>query len=236
MGSGNAGASSMNPDPDAGIGTLQGNVLLLTDDSFAQATLFTGLATVSADGANGSPVTAKWDGHPPADPFMLEAVARVATNWLSVKPEQAGDALPTYQAVQTNQVTNVNLGMVSSTVLDGIFNKISSIRSPDSGQAVLFFRNAGTGVPLSGLHASMVTAQAAIYSTATGWVLDDGTALTSKDGLVVFGNVEPANSSGTQMVTITRAATATSPAAAAGQFPVRIVQGAVTVAGIDVQL
>lgn len=227
----------MSPDEDGGVGTLQGNVLLLTDDSFVRATPYTNAATVTADGASGSPVNADWDGRPPADPFMLDGVARVATNWVRVVPSLVGgDALPTYQAVQTNRVTNVDLALASSTVLDNIFNAISTLRSPDSGQVVLFFHSGGTGAPLAGLHVTMAKAQAAAYATTNGWVLDDGTALTGDDGLVLFGNVEPANSSGTQTVTVTRAATASTPATAAGQFAVKVVQGAVTLATVGVQL
>ena len=233
-GPGSAGASSMNPDSDAGTGTLQGNVLLLTDDSFVRASLFTSGATVTADGASGSPVSADWDG---ADPFVLDGVAQVATNWVHVKPTLVGgDPLPTYQAVRTNEVTKADLALVSSTMLDVIFTEVSSLRSPDSGQVVLFFRSAGTGTPLAGLHVTMAKAQAAVYETSAGWVLDDGTAVTGPDGLIVFGNVEPANSNGTQSVIVTRAATATAPAAAAGQFAVKVVRGAVTLATVDVQL
>jgi hypothetical protein len=232
IGSGSGGSS--NPDSDAGTGTLQGDVLLLNDDSFVHATLYPTGATVTADGASGSPVTGTWDG---ADPFMLDGVAQVAANWVSVKPNLAtGDALLTYQAVQTNQVSNVDLAMVSATTLDGIFTGVSSVRSPDSGQVVLFFRSAGTSAPLAGLHVTMASAQAAIYATTSGWVLDDGTAVTNQSGLVVFGNVEPANSTGTQLITVTRAATATAAAVAAGQFMVKVVQGAVTIASVGVQL
>jgi|SRR6188768_3860544 len=235
---GSAAGSTGQPDTDAGTGTLQGNVLLLSDDTFVHAMLYTNGATISADGANGSPVTSTWDGSGlDPDPFSLDGVARAATNWVSVIPELVGgDALPTYQAVQTVRVSNVDLALVPATVLDGIFGTVSTLRSPDSGQVVLFFHSAGTGAALSGLHVTMSSAQAAIYSGPRGWVLDDGTALTDESGLIVFGNVEPANSNGTQTVSVTRAATATTPAAAAGQFAVKVVQGAVTIATVDVQL
>lgn len=232
----NSGSAGSGSDADGGVGTLQGNVLQLTDGSFVHATLYTTDATVTADGANGTPVTATWHGDV-NDPFELDGVARVATSWVSVKPVAVGgDALPTYQAVATNHVTSVDLAMVSSTVLDGIFNAVSTLRSPDSGQVVLFFHSAGTGTPLSGLHVNMPRAQAAAYATTTGWVLDDGTATTNESGLVVFGNVEPANSNGTQTATITRAATGSTPAASAGQFAVKVVQGAVSIATVAVQL
>ena len=233
VGTGRAGAGPT-PDSDAGTGTLEGQVLLLTDDSFVRAQLYTKGATVSADGASGSPVTASWNG---ADPYFLDGVSRVATNWVSVKPEQVGgDALLTYQAVRTNQVSNVDLALVSGSTLDSIFTAVSSLRSPSAGQVVLFFNSAGTSAPLSGLHAAMPKAQLGIYSGANRWVLDDGNAVTNQSGLVVFGNVDPANSSGTQLVTVTRAATGSTPAAAAGQFAVKVVEGAVTIATVSVQL
>jgi len=232
-GAGSAGSSG-NPDSDAGTGTLQGNVLLLSDDSFVHASLYTSGATVTADGASGSPVTATWDG---ADPFSLEGVARVATNWVSVNPALVGgDPLPTYQAVQTNRVSNVDLALVSSAMLDGIFTSVSALRTPNSGQVVLFFHSAGTGAPLAGLHVTMAKAQAVMYATNKGWLLDDGAAITGQGGLVVFGNVEPANSNGTQSVTVTRAATASTPAVPAGEFSVKVVQGAVSIATVGVQL
>ena len=225
----------MNPDSDAGTGTLQGNVLLLTDDSLVHATLYEDGATVTADGASGSPVKATWSA---PDPFVLDGVARVATNWVSVKPDLVGgNALLTYQAVQTTQVTNVDLALISAATLDGIFTAVSTApRSPSFGQVVLFFRSAGTGAALSGLHVEMASATGSVYASASGWVLDDGTASTNQSGLVVFGNVDPANSSGTQQVVVTRVATTTTAAAPAGQFAVKVVQGAVTIASVAVQL
>ncbi len=226
----------MNPDADAGTGTLQGQVVLLTDDSFVHAALYGSAATVTADGANGSPVTGSWDGVA-ADPFLLEGVAREATNWVSVKPDRlGGDPLPTYQAVRTNQVSTVNLNLVSVAALDRIFDAVPTPpRSPNFGQVVLFFGSAGTGAPLSGLHVVMTSAEGAMYAAAGGWVLDDGTASTNQSGLVVFGNVQPANASGTQIVSVTRLATATTAAADGGQFAVRVVEGAVTIATVLVQ-
>jgi hypothetical protein len=229
-----AGSSGVNPDADAGTGTLQGRVTLLTDDSFVSNALYDRTATISADGASGSPVTDAWLG---GDTYRLEGVARIATNWVSVRPDLAlGDAVATYQAVQTNRVTQVDLSLVSAATLDGIFTAAATLRSPDSGQVVLFFRSAGTGAPLAGLQVAMSTAQVAMYAAANGWVRDDGTAVTNQSGLVVFGNVEPANAIGTQTVIVTRAATGTVAAAPAGQFAVKVVQGAVTLAGVDVQL
>ncbi len=236
-GKGSAGGAAGTPDSDAGTGTLQGHVLLLSDDSFVRGMPYAAQATVTADGASGSPVSDTWDGSDPTALYSLEGVASVATNWVSIKPAiVGGDVLPTYQAVKTNWGSNVDLDLVSATTLDGIFNSVPTLRSPDSGQVVLFFQSAGTGSALSGLHVSMPTSQAALYAGDKGWVLDDGTAITNESGLIVFGNVEPANSNGTQTITVTRAATATTPAAAAGQFTVKVVQGAVTIATVDVQL
>jgi len=239
IGTGKAGSGSMNPnDPDAGPVSLEGTVGLLADDSFVRGSAYPGEATITADGASGSPVTSTWNGAVPnPELYTIDGVARLATNWISVKPTRTdGDALTTYQAVRTSADTNVNLLLVSAPTLDGIFNSISSLRSPAAGQVILFFRSAGTGAALTGLHVEMLKAQVAVYPSAGGWTLDDGTATTTTSGLVLFGNVEPANSDGTQVVTVTRAATATTPAAAAGQFAVKVVQGAVTLASVDVQL
>lgn len=228
-GSGSGGASTS----DAGPTSLTGQVLLLNDDTFVKTALFNRAATVSADGFSGSPVTADWNG---ADDYVLQGVSRLPTNWVSVKPEQLGvDALETYQAVSTASVTQVNLATVSSTVLDGIFNSLASLRSPSFGQVILFFRSQGTGTALSGLHVAMPASALAAYHTATGWIVDDGTAVTDQTGLVLFGNVDAANASGTQTVTVERAATATTPAVSGGQFAVRSVVGAVTIATVNVQ-
>jgi len=238
IGGGKAGSASMNPDdPDAGPVSLEGKVGQLTDDSFVQGIVYSGEATISADGFGGSPVTGTWNGAvPEPDPYTLEGVARRTTNWVSVTPIQSADLLTTYRAVDTRSNTNVDLSLVSGITLDGIFNSISSLRSPAAGQVILFFRSAGTGAALPGLHVAMLKAQLAVYASASGWTLDDGTATTASSGLVLFGNVEPANSDGTQTVTVTRAATATTPVVAAGQFAVKVVQGAVTIARVDVQL
>jgi hypothetical protein len=202
--------------------------LLLADESFVRTTVYPERATVTADGASGTPVTDDWDG---ATPYLLEDVARLPVNWVSVKPDKiGGEVLLTYQAVASNRVTEADLGLVSAATLDGIFNAVSTLRSPDSGQVILFFRSAATGVPISGLHVVMPQAQAGIYAAPNGWVLDDGTALTDKSGLVLFGNVEPPNSGGTQTVIVTRAGTA------AGQFAVKVVQAAASIASVDVQL
>ena len=233
-GNGSAGGSSI-PGSDAGSGTLTGQVFL-TDASFVSGTLYEKSATVTADGANGSSVTANWLGADPLEMFTLDGVARVASNWLSVQPEVGGDALPTYQELQTYQVTSANLALVSATALDSVFNAVSTLRSANSAQIIVFFRRASTGTPLSGLHVSMVNAQAGIYKNANGWVLDDGTAVTDQSGLVVFGNVEPNAAGSTQLVTVTRAATPTTAAAAAGQFPIKVVQGAVSIDALGIQL
>jgi len=227
VGGGGAGAPSTGGDTDAGTGTLAGKVLLLDDESFASTTVYPERATVTADGANGTPVTAIWDG---TTPYLLEGVQRVATSWIRIEPEQsARDPLLTYQAVATNRVTQADVGLVSAATLDRIFNAVSELRSPVSGQVILFFRSAATGVPLSGLHVVMPQAQAGIYSGPNGWVLDDGLALTDKSGLVVFGNVEPPNSGGTQTVIVTRGTTGS------GQFAVKVAEAAASIASVDVQ-
>lgn len=230
-----SGGASSNPDSDAGPTTLTGQVLLLSDQSFARGALFTGGAVVSADGASGTPVTATWNG---VDNYMLDGVARDATNWVSVRPNLAqGDALLTYQAVRTRSVDMVNLAVVSATTLDTIFDSLSApARSPNFGQVVLFFRSAGTGTALPGLHVAMAAAALTAYRSGSAWVQDDGTAVTDTSGLVLFGNVELANASGTQPVTVTRVASGASPAADAGTFAARVVQSAVSIATVDVAL
>jgi hypothetical protein len=223
-------------DLDGGSGSLTGEVLLLTDESFLNTALYAKSATVSADGASVATVTAAWDG---ADPYMLADVATdEAINWVSVKPDEVqGDALLTYRAVATSSVSTADLTLVSSVTLDAVFTAVASLRSPSFGQVALFFRSMGTGAPLAGLRVTMTTAQVAAYASTTGWTLDDGTAVTDASGLVVFGNVETtAANGGTQTVTISRAATATAAAVLGGTFPVKVVEGAATIANVNVQL
>jgi len=161
----------------------------------------------------------------------------VTTNWVSVQPDDVGgDALPTYQALQTYQITSADLALVSATTLDTVFNAVSTLRSANAGQVVVFFRSAATGTPLSGLHVTMTSAQAGIYASSTGWTLDDGETVTDQSGLVLFGNVDPAPAGATRLVTVTRAATSSQPAAAAGQFAVKVVSGAVSIASLGIQL
>lgn len=232
MGTGSGGSPAV-PVSDAGPSSLSGQVLLLSDDSFTRATLFTGRATVSADGVNGSTVSADWDG---ADPYELDGLAPEDTSWVNVKPDLSGaEPLPTYQAVRTSSVQKVDLALVSSTVLDGIFNAVSAVRDPNSAQLVLFLRSAGTGMPLAGLHVSAPQAATALYKTGNGWLLDPGNAVTDSSGLVLLGNVE-INASGIQTVTVTRPATASSPALDGGQFALKAVRGSVSIATASVQL
>ena len=217
---------------DGGSGTLTGQVLQLTDQSFVKTALYSKTATVSADGSSAATVTGPWDG---ADPYTLDGVAAEPINWASVNPDEAqGDAMLTYQAVATNMVSVADLHLVSASTLDAVFNAVSAIRSPTFGQVVLFFHSRGTGAPLAGLQVSITTAQVAAYASGAGWTLDDGTAVTDASGLVVFGNVE--TTTGVQTVTISRAQTATLAPVSAGTFPVKVVEGAVTMANVNVQL
>lgn len=237
IGSAPGGSTPAPPAADGGFdaGTLTGNVLALNDDTFGHATAFSQPATVSADGATGTPVSGTWNG---TNPFALSGVAVVETNWLSVTPSNVqGDALPTLQAVQTNATDTADLYVVDTAVIDGVLTAVSATRAPALGQVVLFFRNAGTGAALSGLQAVMKASEAPAYAAASGWVSPDDTTVTSASGLVVFGNVEPPPAGGsTQTLSVTRLATATTPAASGGQFSVKVVEGAVTVATIPVQL
>lgn len=228
-----SGGSAALPVSDAGPTSLSGQVLLLSDDSFARATLFTARATVSADGANGSPVTADWDG---VDPYELDGVAPAETSWIGVKPDLVGgDALLTYQAVRTNSVQKVDLAVVSSAVLDGIFNAVSAIRDPNSATLVLFLHSAGTGKPLAGLHVTATRASTVAYKAGNTWSLDAGNAVTDSSGLVLLGNVD-VKASAIQTVTVTRAATASSPAVDGGQFALKAVQGSASIATASVEL
>ena len=234
-----AGGTGGGAATDAGFdaGTLRGTVSALIDDSFSRAAAFTRSATVTADGASGNPVTGTWNG---SDPFALSGVSVVPTNWLRVAPgDVQGDALPTVQAVQTNATDTADLVVINAAAIDAVLMAVSATRAPALGQVVLFFRNAGTGAALSGIRASMTlsAAEATAYAAATGWVIQDDTTVTNASGLVVFGNVTlPTGSSTTQTVTVSRPATATTPAVAGGQFAIKVVEGAVTLAGVSVKL
>jgi hypothetical protein len=225
------------PVGDAGFdaGTLTGNVLLLADDTFRQAVSFANAATVSGDGTAGTSVTAPWDG---ADPYQLTGVAVAPVNWVQVTPtELQGDAVPTIQAVATNATGSADLAVVDGTVIDGVLTAVSQARAPDLAQVVVFLRSAGTGAPLVGVRAVLTQSSAPAYSVASGWVLQDDTTTTSSSGLVVFGNVDlPLAGASTQIVTLDRPATVTTPAAAGGQFAVKVVAGAVTLVTLEAQL
>jgi len=234
VGSSSAGGTTT-PTADGGFdaGTLTGSVDELNDATFSNAIAFTQAAIVSADGASGTAVTGNWDG---MNPYQLTGVAAEATNWISVAPNAAqGDAIQTFQAVQTDATDSADLVVVNSAVLDGVLTAIASTRAPAFGQVVLFFRNAGTGATLSGIQATMTASEAPAYAEASGWVFPDDTTTTNASGLVVFGNVDP-SAGGTQTVTVTRPATATTAAVSGGQFPVKVVEGAVTIASVAVQL
>jgi hypothetical protein len=237
IGTGTVGGGTTTPTPDAGFdaGTLTGNVVELNEATFSQATAFTQMATVAADGATGTSVSGNWDG---TNPYTLSGVAVEVTNWVSVTPNAAqGDALQTFQAVETDATDTANLAVVNSAVIDGILLNVSATRAPALGQVVMFFRNAGTGEALSGVRAVMNASEAPAYAATSGWVLMDDTTVTDSSGLVMFGNVDlPATGSTTQTVTITRPATATTAAISGGTFAVRVAGGAVTIATVGVQL
>jgi hypothetical protein len=225
------------PTPDAGFdaGTLTGSVVELNEATFTQTTAFTQTATVAADGATGTSVSGMWDG---TNPYTLSGVSVAVTNWVSVTPSAAqGDALPTFQAVETDATDTADLAVVNSAVIDGILLDVSATRAPAFGQVVMFFRNAGTGESLSGIHAVMNASAAPAYAAASGWVLMDDTTVTNSSGLVMFGNVDlPAAGSTTQIVNIDRPATTTTAAISGGTFAVKVVEGAVTIATVGVQL
>jgi hypothetical protein len=218
-------------------GALSGQVLALADDTFSQGTLFAQSATISADGASGTPVSASWNG---VDPFALSGLAVSATNWVRVVPSNVqGDALPTIQAVQTNATDSADLFVVDSAAIDSVLTAVSAVRAPGLGQVVLFFRNAGTGAPLSGVQAVMKNnaAETPAYATTRGWVLQDDTTTTGAKGLVVFGNVSlPTGGSTTQTVTVSRPATATTAAVSGGEFSVQVAEGSVTLATVGLKL
>lgn len=239
--SGTAGASAGGAAAsDAGFtaGALTGQVLALTDDTFSQGALFAQSATISADGASGTPVSGTWNG---VDPFALSGLAVSATNWVRVVPSNVqGDALLTIQAVQTNATDSADLFVVDSAAIDTVLTAVSAVPAAGLGQVVLFFRNAGTGAPLSGVQAAMkppIVAQVGAYATTRGWVLQDDTTTTSAKGLVVFGNVSlPTGGSTTQTVTVSRPATATTAAVSGGEFSVQVAEGAVTLATVGLKL
>jgi hypothetical protein len=237
VGSGSAGGTSVTPPSDASFdaGTLTGSVVALADDTFTRASPFTQAATVSADGASGSSVSAIWNG---TDPYALSGVSVVDTNWVSVTPTNIqGDAMQTFQAVQTNATGVADLAVVDAAAIDSVLFAVSMTKAPALGQVVLFFRNKGTGAPLSGVRAEMSAAAVPAYAATSGWVFADDTTTTSASGLVVFGNVAlPPAGSTTQLVTVSRPATATTPAISGGQFSVKVVEGAVTLASVAVQL
>ncbi len=235
LGGGSIGMPTTPVEAGAGSGTLTGQVVQLTDDSFTRAALFGKSATVSAVGSAAATVSGVWDG---ADPYVLANVALLQPNWVSVQPDDVqGDALLTYQAVATASLSTADLAVVSAAVLDDVITAGQTLRSPDAGQVVLFFKSSTTGAALSGLHVAMASAQAALYASSKGWLLDDGTGTTDTSGLVLFVNVDAVkSSSGSQKVTVSRGATATSPALAGGTFAIKIVSGAVTMATVRVPL
>lgn len=236
LGSGiNGGAGSPSVVTDGGAGTLTGNIVLLKDQTFVNATPFAKSAAVFAEGASGAAVTGQWNG---ADRYLLSGVSEEASNWVSVKPDDPqGDALLTFQPVATDSVSNADLAVISAPILDELFTGLSTQRSPAFGQVVLFFRSAGTGAPVAGLHVTLPAAQLAAYAAGAGWVLDDGTAVTNSSGLVVFVNVDAAAAkNGFQPVTVNRPATASTPAASDRSFTVKVVDAAATIATVNVQL
>jgi hypothetical protein len=236
IGTGNPSGGSSSNLGDAGPATLTGQVLLLNDATFAVGALYASSATITADGADGTPVSAPWDG---INNYLLQNVANEATNWIGVKPTLIGDPQLTYQAIDTTNLSTVNVAMVSGATLDGVIDSVSLLRSASEGQVVLNFQSKGTHLPLAGLHVSMAQAENALYHAATTtapWLVDDGTAITDQSGLVVFVNVAPGNAAGTQSVLVTKAATTTAAAVNGGTFAIKVAEGAVTVASVAIQL
>jgi len=240
IGSGNngaAGSATMQPDAGFNAGTLSGKVVVLNDESFTRAAAFNQAASISGEAAGGGVVSGAWDG---TNPYSVSGLAVAATNWVTVTPGNAqGDALPTIQAVQTDATDTADLAVVDAPTLDAVLTAVSSTRAASLGQVILFFRNAGTGAPLSGIQATMLNhaAQAPAYAESNGWALQDDTTVTSASGLVVFGNVTlPAAGSTTQTVSVVRPATATTAAVDGGTFSVKVVEGAVTIASVGVKL
>lgn len=225
IGVGSAGGSG-STGTDAGInaGTLTGNVALYNDDTFKTAALFTGTATVSADGSTISPVTSTWDG---STPYSLTGVKVTDTNWVGAKPDDPTLAFWTYHAVQTNAVDTVDLPLVQTTTLQQIYSTLTVVAEPatGAGQVVLTLFDAATQAPFSGLKAILPAAQFIAYSQNGAWTEDD-TATTGNSGLVILGNVT-AGAATTLTVSLTGAAT--------GQFSVKVVPNAVTVVSVNVQ-
>jgi hypothetical protein len=169
------------------LGTLTGNVLVLSDDLVTSAT-YPSPATVQADGATIATVTAPWDG---TTPYLLTDVKQEVQNWVGAKPANtADDPQWTFLPVPTDSATSQNLFLVRGSTLDAIFDVLTArpTRNTALAQIVVSFFSVSTQAPISGLTASLPQAEVVAYANAASWTDVPG-SITDNTGTLVFANV-----------------------------------------------
>jgi hypothetical protein len=220
--SGDAGAGGESGGGEGPV-RLGGDVWILNDLPRLTATRFQEPADLVVDGESGD-VTGRYTGF---DPFSLDGVKRSTATWVLATPGP-GDALPSLQAVDTSKPTDaggvtVELTVARESELERAFSVISQPIAPNSmaAQVVLAVQKGERAA--AGVRVTALDAEAVIY--VEGSSFSDTVTETDSSGIVVLANV-PASGWPGSGVTVTLAGEVT------GRWDLRVVRGAVTIAGI----
>lgn len=180
---GGSGDGGVLPDGSAAT-SVSGSVIALTGDDFVTGTAYGDPATITAEGAAGSDISAKYDGQT----FSLSGVLVGLGVWFDATPN--GQVfLPTLQPVNTTIDQPVDLLIVQGSTFDLIYSVLSLPTQREIGRAhvMLRFVDATNGQPLAGVKVSHQTDVVA-YDAAGSWSdLETGTGAL---GMAVIVNAQ----------------------------------------------
>jgi hypothetical protein len=183
VGGGNEGSGGEDAGGSEGA-SISGLVVVYNDDFFDQGVAFSGPADVSAIGASGSRVEARYDG----TLFELSDVRKEAGNWFLVEADTGQGMLPTITPVDTRiaKTEGYAIGLASSLTVDNLFVLLGAERSPSLAQLVVTVVD-DQGRSIAGAEAQL-GAEIIAYRQAGSW--SEADLGTDDSGMIFLGNVQ----------------------------------------------
>jgi len=172
---------------------LSGTVRVLDDAAFAQSSLFTGKATVSAPKAGGGTVSGDY-GSLAGTSFALKDV-QGGDDWVRVEVEDAGAEVFSSWSVQHAPDDAAELPLVDRAVVIGIASTITGQPTLEQGAAHIAIALEHEGEPLEGISVDGGTAGALIlYDTGLAGEYTAQATATGKAGRILLLNATPPGS------------------------------------------
>lgn len=195
VGGGSDGAGGDDAGGSEGA-AISGLVVVYDDDFFDLGVAFSGGADVSAIGASGSRVEARYDG----TLFEMAEVLKDPGNWFMVEADEGQGMLPTITVVDT-RVTKTDsyaIGLSSAVTVDNLFVLLGEERLPSLAQLVVTVVD-DQGRSIAGVEAQLA-AEIVAYRQAGGWTESD--LGTDDSGMIFLGNVQASSALGKQTITL----------------------------------